>query len=454
MNLKIQLLARILIVAAICLSSGAYYVLYQTNQQAMLEAERTALRIEKQMKTQLLQMFKRNDFSSPFPDINLWQQIKSIPGSCTQFLSLTQSRQRSLCNDTSELDPEWPQWFGEVYQQFFNPSFEVRRRVHFNAIHYGTLLVSLNVQTEIARAWSTLSAVIGLMFVTIIAFSALMFVTISRMLQPAQAIVSGLKQMQQGSLNIRLPEFEVTEWKQTSSAINDLASSQQKVLAENQQLALKLINAQEEEHRYISRELHDEFGQCLAGINAMTTSIQQSATNTCPDVIEDAKSISNITQHMMSALRNLLTRLRPAEVDDMGLVASLHKLIRSWNQHSAQETVYEFKMDDALNDLPEPLPVNIYRIVQECLTNIAKHASAKNASVIINSQNNHSLNIIIEDDGIAEAGSFDTQRGVGLLGINERVNALGGTITVKAKEQGGFYMAVNIPMSNQVEIKK
>ena len=108
MNLQARLFASILLIAVVCLISSAYYVLYQTDQQAIFEAEQTAKRIEKQMKQQLLEMFQRYDFSRQFPDVNLWQQIKGVPGSCTQFLSRTQSRQRSLCNDNIESDINYP----------------------------------------------------------------------------------------------------------------------------------------------------------------------------------------------------------------------------------------------------------------------------------------------------------------------------------------------------------
>lgn len=448
MNLKKQLLSRILLIAMVSLSLSTYFVLYRTDQQAMLEAEQTAQRIEKQMQQQLLQMFQRNDFSIRFPDINLLQQIKSIPGSCTQFLSRTQSRQRSLCNDTSDIQPDWPVWFGKLYKHFFHPDWEVKRNVNFNAIRYGTVLVSLNVQMETARAWNTLQAVVGILAVTILAFATLLFATLYHMLKPAQQIVQGLNKMREGDLDIRLPAFDVAEWKHTSAAINQLADAQQQTLADNQKLALKLINAQEEEHRYIARELHDEFGQCLAGINAVTTSIQQSAQQHYPQILPEVSSINHISSHMMTALRSLLTRLRPAEVDEIGLEASLRKLFRSWNQRSGGETQYTLNIAAPLNTLSEPLPVNIYRIVQECLTNIAKHAKARNAIVSFSHFNSKTLALTIDDDGIADPESFKAEGGIGLIGIYERVSALGGKMHVQAKQHGGLYVSVTLPLDH------
>lgn len=445
MNLQAQLFARILLIAFICLSASAWYVLYQTDKQSIFEAEQTALRIERQTRQQLLEMFQRYDFSRSFPDVNRWRGISGVPGSCTQFLSRTQSRQRNLCNDMEQESPRYPEWFGRFYAQFFSPDFEAREAVNFNAIKYGTVLVTLNVQMETNRAWSNLRAVIGVLTVTVIAFSLLLFVTINRMLRPAKHIVRGLETMREGDLDHRLPGFDIAEWRRTSDAINALAEKQQRTLHENKQLALKLMNSQEEEHRYISRELHDEFGQCLAGINAVTASINQTAKKDCPALLDEIQSISNITSHMMTALRNLLTRLRPAEVDDLGLNLSLAQLVKSWNQRSGNQTRYQLTIDPSLGQLPEPLPVNIYRIVQESLTNIAKHARANQADITLYRDRNGPIRLRISDDGIAEAADFEDTLGIGLLGIHERVTALGGELLLHTLTEGGLLVDIRLP---------
>ncbi|HCD03976.1 MULTISPECIES: ATP-binding protein [unclassified Methylophaga] len=451
MNLRLQLFFRIMLIGFICLVCSAGYVLYQTDQQAKLEADLTAQRIEKQLTQQLLKMFSRYDYSVAFPDTDILQQLNGVPGSCVQFLSRTESRRRSLCNEVVHDETRWPNWFGEIYQQLFNPSYEASRRFSFNAITYGSILVSLNVEMEIARAWSNLRAVFGILSVSILAVSLLVFMTINQLLRPAQLIVRGLEKMQQGELQTRIPSFEIGEWRRTSEAINALASTQQQIMNENRQLALKLINAQEEEHRFISRELHDEFGQCLAGINALTTSISQTARKDCPSILSETEGISHITAHMMSALRGLLTRLRPADVDEIGLTRSLDKLIKSWNQRTGGETRFTLQIDDGMDILPEPLPVNLYRIVQESLTNIAKHARASEASIQLKYVDPHQLILEVEDNGKAKRETLNQNMGVGLLGIAERVTALGGKITMDTHNDGGLKLLIELPVNPPAE---
>ncbi|MDO8825908.1 histidine kinase [Methylophaga sp.] len=452
MNLRLQLFFRIMLIGFVCLLGSAGYVLYQTDQQAKLEADLTALRIEKQLTQQLLKMFSRYDYSVAFPDTDILQQLNGVPGSCVQFLSRTESRRRSLCNEVIHDEARWPQWFGNIYQKLFQPNYEASRRFSFNAITYGNILVSLNVETEIARAWSNLRAVFGILSVSIFAVALLVFMTIHQLLRPAQLIVRGLEKMHQGELQTRIPSFDIREWRRTSEAINALAASQQHIMAENRQLALKLINAQEEEHRYISRELHDEFGQCLAGINALTTSISQTARKDCPSILTETEGISHITEHMMSALRGLLTRLRPADVDELGLTRSLEKLIKSWNQRTGGETQFNLQIGDGVDALPEPLPVNLYRIVQESLTNIAKHADASEANIKLMFSNHNHLILEVEDNGKAKRDSLNQHMGVGLLGISERVNALGGKITMDTHNEGGLKLLIDLPVNPPVEL--
>ncbi|MEX1199564.1 MAG: histidine kinase [Methylophaga sp.] len=451
MNLKLQLFARILLIALLSVLMSAAYVLYQTNQQSIQQANATAKRINQHMTEELLRNFSRYDYRTPFPDTGLWGDISGLPGSCVQFLSRSESRRRSLCSEVNEAERTWPRWFGTLYDQLFQPDYEANRRFFFNSITYGTILVSLNRQVETSRAWNNLQAVIGILSFSILAVCLLVYMTINRMLKPAQLIVSGLEKMRDGQLNTRLPAFDIAEWRRTSEAINALADSQQQVLADNQRLALKLLNVQEEEHRYIARELHDEFGQCLAGINAMTTGIRQSARQEYPKILPELENINNVIDHMMLALRNLLTRLRPADVDEIGLQKSLQKLIKSWHQRSGNQTRFELTIDTDLATLPEPLPVNIYRIVQEALTNIAKHAYATQTSIELNCPQAGTLALQIKDNGLAEAKNIQQSMGMGLLGIHERVSALGGQTNITANPGGGLKMLITLPVNRPQE---
>jgi two-component system sensor histidine kinase UhpB len=152
---------------------------------------------------------------------------------------------------------------------------------------------------------------------------------------------------------------------------------------------------------------------------------------------------------MMDVLRSMLRRLRPVEIDDLGLQKSIENLIENWNHRSNGKTKHVLSIIGNINNLPEPLPVNIYRIVQECLTNIAKHAHASHSQTIIDYQSTQSIKLQISDDGIAKLANFDNTQGIGLLGISERVMALAGQFDLSSPEQGGLTITITIPIIHQ-----
>lgn len=160
----------------------------------------------------------------------------------------------------------------------------------------------------------------------------------------------------------------------------------------------------------------------------------------------EINNTGSISRHMMDILRNMLIRLRPAEVDDLGLNASLEKLVASWNNRANGQTIYTLTFSGDTNSLPESLPVNVYRMVQKCLTNIAKHANTHNALVSVQ-QLNQQILLDITDDGIALTSDFDRPSGVDLLGIRERVSALGGQLNLESHQKGGLTVSIVIPFT-------
>jgi len=251
--------------------------------------------------------------------------------------------------------------------------------------------------------------------------------------------------MEKGNLACRLPSFELIEWQRTAKAINQLAASQQQLLAERQKLTVKLINLQEEERRFLARELHDEFGQCLAAINAVAASIAQTAKQQCPVLVGDADHISRITQHMLDNVRDLLKRLRPAGLDELGLAASLNSLISGWNARSAGKIRYQLNITGDCVLLPEPFTITLFRITQECLTNIAKHSAAQNAKITLAITAN-AVTLTVEDDGSVTELSFTEASGIGLLGIRERITALDGQLTLAIVQPHGLKVEVWLPI--------
>ncbi|BCG62555.1 MAG: two-component system, NarL family, sensor histidine kinase UhpB [Methyloprofundus sp.] len=442
MNLKFYLLVRIILVGLFCLLSTSAYVLYQADQQAKQAAQTMLTSISKQLAMQLQRIDAGYAVAANFPDFHLWQETHPAAGVCLRFNSTAKAISHSVCRDVKWSAQSWPEPFAAAYLWLFNPGLEINSPIIFKNQQQGSISLTLSVEQQLAQAWQSLRTLLTLSILTILAVCLLVYLVIKQALRPAAIIVTGLQKMQAGHLTVRLPDFDILEWRQTATAINDLVSSQQQLLTERQQLSHKLITVQDAERRYLARELHDELGQCLAAISALAASITQTAKQECPVLVDEAENISQINAHMLQSVRDLLVQLRPAEIDELGLEASLQSLISEWNKRTC--IVFSLNMTGDCTQLAEPLPMTLFRIIQESLTNISKHSTASKAQVelIIKPE---WLALTIADNGCIAELPFVPTAGMGLLGIRERVTALGGQFTLQKNATGGLTIDVKLP---------
>jgi len=445
MNLKLHLLLQIAAVAMICLMATTAYVLHQADRQIKQKSLMTAEALRKQLEVQLFRIDAGYRSDNHFPDFELWKQTHSASGICVRYISINSEFSHGICQGSELPNKRWPGIFEKIYRRLFNPGFEVSRPISFNGRDYGSVTVTPNAEMQLARAWDSVAALLGLSAGTVLAVCLLVYISIYRALRPARIIVTGLEKMQNGDSSIRLPAFKLLEWQRIGNAINEFAAIQKQLLAERKKLALKLMTLQEDERRYLARELHDELGQCLSAINAVAASISQTAKQDCPQIVPEAENISRINRHIMETVRTLLVRLRPAEIDDLGLEACLSALIAEWNRQSYGRIQYRLAITGDYRILTEPLPIALFRIAQEGLTNIAKHAAATNALITLEIAG-QSVVLTIEDNGKVESLPFAENQGIGLLGIRERAAGLGGQMNLEVGRSGGLIVRVELPI--------
>jgi len=209
------------------------------------------------------------------------------------------------------------------------------------------------------------------------------------------------------------------------------------------ELLKKLISAHEDERRRIARELHDEAGQALTALILNLEVAEQSRRGL--DAAQLAK-LKGIAEHTLTEVRRLIYDLRPSILDDFGLAAAL----RSYVKETIEPQGIEVAMNIAgLHDrLPSYVETAVFRIVQEALTNILKHAGANRAKVDV-AQRDGRIEMTITDDGRGfNLNEVTTSRegGMGLLGMRERAGLLGGTMTIHSTSGGGTRLEVAIPI--------
>ena len=207
-----------------------------------------------------------------------------------------------------------------------------------------------------------------------------------------------------------------------------------------QNLSARLVQAQEEERRSISRELHDEVGQALSGILVELANLTQLIRADNAPAAAKIGAIKHEVEESIRVVRNMALLLRPSMLDDLGLVPALEWQAREVSKRSG----IRVKVDAAgvPEELPEEHKTCIYRIVQEALHNCVQHAAARNVKVTVEQQP-PGLRLAIEDDG---KGFAQRQRGMGLLGIQERVTHLGGTFAVDSAPGRGTALRVTLPL--------
>lgn len=251
----------------------------------------------------------------------------------------------------------------------------------------------------------------------------------------------------------------VAEVSSRTKQLKQAEAKTQNLFNENRMLVHASLLIQEEERKNIARELHDEMGQCLTAIQADAELIRdisqhrneagrgdQSNDNQDVDgrIVTSATAIMDVSSRVYNVVHSMMHRLRPSILDNLGLVEALKDEIDAWNGRHP-ETHCDFNYSGNLNELDEHTNIMLYRIVQESLTNITKHAKADFVSVTIN-QHGKQLHLIIKDNGKgADVSSVGKNKGLGLIGMRERVETINGSFEIISSSEKGFLIHITVP---------
>jgi signal transduction histidine kinase len=220
---------------------------------------------------------------------------------------------------------------------------------------------------------------------------------------------------------------------------------EEQISADLHRLSARVISVQEEERRRIARELHDEVGQALSAVNLELTAAQQylQRTGTNSDSLREARLLAD---GALRSVRDLSQLLHPSVLEDLGLSAALQSFLNGFGRRTG--TTVAFHDDGTLARLTPEAELTIYRIVQEAMTNIARHASAKRVEIRL-AEADGFVSVVVEDDGVGfDARDVERpgrQGGLGLLGMRERVSQLDGTVRIDSGFGRGTRLEVSIP---------
>jgi two-component system sensor histidine kinase UhpB len=219
-------------------------------------------------------------------------------------------------------------------------------------------------------------------------------------------------------------------------------------LTENKRLTQQYVDMQENERRALARDLHDELGQYLNAIKLDAVSIRESTTAD-PGVHDVARAMIGNIDRVYGVVTGLIRQLRPVGLDDLGVTAALEHCVNDWRSRLPLATI-EMSLTGDFETLDQTRGLVLYRLVQEALTNIARHAHATRVEIRIAAgraaDSRQCVEILIADNG-AGADLGTPRSGLGLVGMRERVSALGGSITLTSERGAGFQVRASLPMA-------
>ena len=447
MSLRFRLNILIIALFALVLLLGSIFVIVNARQAISQELESSA-----NLALQLLTAATMTSMTEQQHKwrLSLMQNLNTLTKVRHLNISIIGGDERPIMpviRNATQLESVAPSWFVRLVAPA--PS-EFRRRLSTPHVPYTEIVIRPNPADEIAEAWNETRVLLGLLFSLVLLINVLVFLTTGRSFKPINQILDALKVIEQGNYRARLPQFSLPELDQISRSFNHMAHFLELARQEKRLLTKRSLAIQEDERRHLAQELHDELGQSISAIKALSVSIGQHRDVTNTVVAEGARSIASICDHVYDVVRGMMNRLRPIILDEFGLQTILERMVDDWNTYH-EDTFCRLTVEGDLQHLSNEYKINLYRIVQECLNNIAKHANASEAEIRLQypEQSNHlaanHLRLTVKDNG----RGFDVQqrpRGLGLLGMRERVEALNGALQIDATAGAGVRIDFSIPV--------
>lgn len=319
------------------------------------------------------------------------------------------------------------------------------------------LVISTNSTRAILDGWDNLRDILLAQLTLFVLADLVIFWLVGRWLAPLEKIDRGLREIEQGSHEVRLPPLPGKEAGEMGRAFNRMAqaiedsilarqaSAEAQARLDAQREFTQLLHARiEEERAALARELHDELGQSLTAIRSIAKSMMQHPDVAGGPLERHAQMLFDTAGMTSDAMHRMIPRLRPIQLEGMGLIDAVRDLLTD-TQSKNPDIRFELAAVDTLPPLDDALELTAYRIVQEAVTNVVRHAGASRAQVSISMQRN-TLMIVIADNGIG-AATLVREGHYGVRGMQERAESHHGSVKFHQGSEGGLEVQVLLPVS-------
>lgn len=330
-----------------------------------------------------------------------------------------------------------PDWFVRL---LVIPESKAAFPVMIEERQVGDIVVAPDMSADIYEKWIGFLAIACSGITMMLLAGAIAHFAARSALRPLQSLADGLTRMRTGDYEQPIPPGGPPEIRKSAQEANELARTLNRLSQDNRSLLRRIVSLQDDERQDMARELHDELGPLLFGIRANTVALLESIPSGEAKLSSAAEGILQSVETLQQANRRILDRLRPLYIQELGLERSIQTLLQNVKTQAPDLKVTS-QIDTTLNDVDGLLSQTIYRVIQEAVTNVLRHARA-NAVHVVADINDREVIVEVSDDGIG----FPADRlfGRGLTGMLERARALSGTLEL-LREQGRTCVRCRLP---------
>ncbi|SHG80696.1 two-component system, NarL family, sensor histidine kinase UhpB [Bradyrhizobium erythrophlei] len=337
--------------------------------------------------------------------------------------------------------PQVPEWFLALIHP---EQTTVAVPIAVNGRSLGSLVITSHPTDEIAEIWDGIVTQIEVGSAIAAALLLITMTVVNRALEPITSLADAMSSIEAGVYDTPVSPSGSPELAAICRKLNHLASVLETTVEDKRQLAERVVSLQDAERKEIARDLHDEFGPYLFALRAHAASLTRLAGTTEPDLGALGKHIGAMADQvnaLQQSNRRVLERLQPVGLAELGLADALAALMRLWREANP-DVVIETSISPSLGARGETAELTIYRVIQEALTNVFRHARATRVDIRVEpalprrtgAGETEAITVSVRDNGAGLPA--DHKQGFGMLGMRERVLALGGSMTVASTSHG------------------
>lgn len=432
MSLRLRVLAAIALVVVLGAAGGLAFAGWLARQTLRAELQ-AAMDGGRQTVARALEDLPQAEA----PDRSLRQLVSTFDGNRHVIAALYDARGRLADASRPPAAFVAPPWFSAL----LDPRLPARRV----AAPGGTALVLTPApRSDVGDAWVQFGDALAVMGVVGLLGGALVYVTIGRALRPLRELSAALGRVGSGDYDARVAEAGPAELVQLAKRFNGMAGDLAAMRRRTRLLEEQILKLQDEERAELARDLHDEVGPHLFAVNIDAAMLGQSlAAGRQQEAAQRVKAIQAAVGHMQRQVRDILSRLRPAQLVELGLDAAIGELVQFWRSRRPD---IAFVVELALGGgpLPDSVQETVYRIVQEGLSNAVRHGHPGRIEVVVRA-GAAEVTVRVSDDGVGRSGAV-VESGFGLVGMRERIEAVGGSLLVQPGARGGWSLVARAPL--------